>query len=250
MPADSDLLKFIEAARTQGASDVVLVGLLKGRGWPEDDIYRALGAHYEKLTGLPIPIHRAATAQAPSPLTPGLQAVNSQPSKTAAQAVPSHRRTGAAKDTFLYLLAFSTLGTWTIGVGSLMFTLIDRWITDPLSSYSVAFADSSSIASSMASLLVAFPIYMLVMRVIISDIERHPEKIDDGVRKWLTYIALFIAASVVIGDLVATLTIFLRGELTSRFVAKAVTVIVISGGVFWYYLGSLKKTPEAAHAIK
>jgi Domain of unknown function (DUF5671) len=250
MPADSDLLKFIEAARTQGASDVVLVGLLKGRGWPEDDIYRALGTHYEKLTGLPIPIHRAATAQAPSPLTPGLQAVNSQPSKTAAQAVPSHRRTGAAKDTFLYLLAFSTLGTWTIGVGSLMFTLIDRWITDPLSSYSVAFADSSSIASSMASLLVPFPIYMLVMRVIISDIERHPEKIDDGVRKWLTYIALFIAASVVIGDLVATLTIFLRGELTSRFVAKAITVIVISGGVFWYYLGSLKKTPEAAHAIK
>jgi hypothetical protein len=39
------------------------------------------------------------------------------------------------------------------------------------------------------------------------------------------------------------------GELTSRFVAKAVTVIVISGGV-WYYVGSLKKTPEAAHAIK
>ncbi len=249
MPADSDLLKFIEAARTQGASDVVLVGLLKGRGWPEDDIYRALGTHYEKLTGLPIPIHRAIV-QAPSPYAPGPQAVNSQPSKTGAQAVPSHRRTGAAKDTFLYLLAFSTLGTWTIGVGSLMFTLIDRWITDPLSSYSVAFADSSSIASSMASLLVAFPIYMLVMRVIISDIERHPEKIDDGVRKWLTYIALFIAASVVIGDLVATLTIFLRGELTSRFVAKAITVIVISGGVFWYYLGSLKKTPEAAHAIK
>jgi hypothetical protein len=84
-----------------------------------------------------------------------------------------------------------------------MFTLIDRWITDPLSSYSVPFADSSSIASSMASLLVAFPIYMLVMRVIISDVERHPEKIDDGVRKWLTYISLFIAASVVIGDLVA-----------------------------------------------
>jgi len=253
MQADSDLLKFIEAARTQGASDVVLVGLLKGRGWPEDDIYRALGTHYEKLTGLPIPIHRTASAQARSQtLSP--QAARPQYAKTASQsvpqAVPSHRRTGAAKDTFLYLLAFSTLGTWTIGVGSLMFTLIDRWITDPLSSYSVAFADSSSIASSMASLLVAFPIYMLVMRVIISDIERHPEKIDDGVRKWLTYIALFIAASVVIGDLVATLTIFLRGELTSRFVAKAVTVIVISGGVFWYYLGSLKKTPEAAHAIK
>jgi len=92
-PADSDLLKFIEAAPTQGASDVVLVGLLKGRGWPEDDIYRALGKHYEKLTGLPIPIHRAASAQAPSPYAPRPQAVNSQPSKTAAQALS--RATGA-----------------------------------------------------------------------------------------------------------------------------------------------------------
>ena len=53
MPADSDLLKFIEAARTQGASDVVLVGLLKGRGWPEDEIYRALGTRFvNRASGL------------------------------------------------------------------------------------------------------------------------------------------------------------------------------------------------------
>src|SRR4029077_2696324 len=176
MAADSDLVKFIEAARTQGASDVVLVGLLKGRGWPEEDIYRALGAHYENLTGLQIPAHRAPIPQSRPP-APG-----PQHEMNAVHSIPSHRRTGAAKDTFLYLLAFSTLGTWTIGLGSLMFTLIDRWISDPLSSYSVSYSDSYSIASSMASLLVAFPIYMFVMRVIISDVERHPEKLDDGVR--------------------------------------------------------------------
>jgi hypothetical protein len=215
MAADSDLLKFVDAARTQGASDDSLVYLLRGRGWPAEDVYRALGTHYEKTSGLHI---------------------------------PGYRRAGAAKDAFLYLLAFSTLGTWTIGLGSLMFTLIDRWISDPLSVS--AFSDSYSIASSMASLLVAFPIYLFIMHLIISEVEKHPEKLDDGVRKWLTYIALFIAAGVVIGDLVTTLTVFLRGELTARFVAKAATVIVISGGVFWYYLGSLKKTPEAAHAVK
>ena len=32
---------------------------------------------------------------------------------------------------------------------------------------------------------------------------------------------------------------FLRGELTSRFLAKAATVIVISRAVLWYYLGEL-----------
>jgi Domain of unknown function (DUF5671) len=66
------------------------------------------------------------------------------------------------------------------------------------------------------------------------------------VRKWLTYIALLIAAGVVIGDLITFLSYFLKSELTARFVLKVATVLVIAGAVFWYYLGSLKK--GAAHA--
>jgi len=37
------------------------------------------------------------------------------------------------------------------------------------------------------------------------------------------------------------LTYFLRGELTARFVAKVATVLLIAGGVLWYYFGSLRK---------
>jgi hypothetical protein len=37
----------------------------------------------------------------------------------------------------------------------------------------------------------------------------------------------------------------LQGELTARFVLKVLTVIVIAGSVFWYYLGSLRR--GAAH---
>ena len=44
-----------------------------------------------------------------------------------------------------------------------------------------------------------------------------------------------------VGDLIAFLTYFLRGELTARFVAKVATVLLIAGGVFWYYLSSLRK---------
>jgi threonine/homoserine/homoserine lactone efflux protein len=62
------------------------------------------------------------------------------------------------------------------------------------------------------------------------------------VRKWLTYIALLIAAGVVVGDLITFLTFFLRGELTARFVAKVTVVLVIAGGVYWYYVGSLQKS--------
>jgi hypothetical protein len=33
----------------------------------------------------------------------------------------------------------------------------------------------------------------------------------------------------------------LRGDLTARFVLKALVVIAIAGSIFWYYLGFLKR---------
>lgn len=212
MQADPRLLEFIEAARAQGASDETLVGMLKGRGWSEEAVFRALGARYEKLAGVAIPAPKRATA--------------------------------SAKDAFLYLLAFSTLATWTIALGSLLFTLIDRWLPDPLAPYS-NYAQYT-IASSAASILVAFPIYVIVTWLILADIRSEPEKLESGIRKWLTYLALLIASGVIIGDLVAVLTYFLRGELTDRFVCKALVVVVIAGSVFWYYLSSVKRPTAGA----
>jgi Domain of unknown function (DUF5671) len=215
MPLDPKLNEFIERALSSGASEDSLVGILTARGWPEKEVYEALAARYERLTGIEIP--------------------------------PRHGGAGtAAKDAFFYLLAFSTLAIWTIGLGSLAFTLIDQWLTDTLFSnnYSSIF-DSYTIAAAMASILVAFPIYLLVSRAILRDGRNHPEKLNSPVRKWLTYMALVIAAGVFIGDLIAALTYLLRGEITSRFMAKAAVVLVISGGVFFYYFFGLRKPEES-----
>ncbi len=89
--------------------------------------------------------------------------------------------------------------------------------------------------------MVTFPIYLLVMRFILREVRMHPDKLESSVRRWLTYIALLIAAGIVIGDLITFLTHFLEGELTSSFVLKVLTAMVIAGGVFWYYLDSLKR---------
>jgi hypothetical protein len=48
------------------------------------------------------------------------------------------------------------------------------------------------------------------------------------------------------GDLIAALALLLRGELTSRFVARSLVVLLLSGGVFSYYFGGLRKTDTAA----
>jgi hypothetical protein len=209
--SNSTINEFIDRAKAGGASEESIVGILTARGWPEKEVYEALAAHYERVAGMEIPRREGVAT--------------------------------AAKDAFFYLLIFATLATWTIGLGSLAFTLIDRWISDALFStpYSQG-SDAFSIAASLSSLLVAFPIFLLVSRSVVRDMRMHPEKLESPVRKWLTYLALVIAAGVLIGDLITALTYLLRGELTSRFLAKAIVVLVLSGGVFYYYFGGLKKS--------
>jgi hypothetical protein len=204
----SDVQEFLESARSRGATDEIIVGLLRGRGWPEEDVYRALADHFEVRNGLSIPVYK---------------------------------RSGSAKDAFLYLLSFSTLATWTIGLGSVIFSLIDQWLKDPLSPSNYYAGSYYQMADSLACIIVAFPVYLLTMRYITRELELHPEKLESSVRKWLTYLALLIAALIVVADLITFLTYFLRGELTARFVAKVATALVIAGGVFWYYIGSLAK---------
>ena len=208
MSSSKELREFIAAAKTAGASDETVIGVLRGRGWPKDDAYRALGDHYESRGGLQVPVYK---------------------------------RSGSARDAFLYLFSFCALGTWTVGLGSLMFTLIDHWIRDPLTQSYGYGTLQDQIAGSLASVIVAFPIYILVMAYILRRVEAHPDKLDSPVRKWLTYLALLIAAGVVLGDLIAFLTHFLQGELTARFMAKDAVVFVIAGGVFWYYMGAMQK---------
>ena len=208
----ASLIEFLEAARAQGASDDMLANLLERRGWSRKDIYGAFGSLYERLTGLALPARGARSAE-------------------------------SARDAFLYLLSFGTLGTWAGGLGTLFFSLIDARFPDPVAAQRYQNL-SLEISGSLASVIVAFPIYLATMRLLLRGVRAQPEKLESGVRKWLTYIALLLASATVIGDLVTFLSYFLRGELTTRFVLKVLTVLVIAGGVFWYYLLWLERPTE------
>jgi hypothetical protein len=134
------------------------------------------------------------------------------------------------------------LGTWTIALGSLAFVFINLWFPDPIAQPNPYYRSTAyNISTELASLIVAFPLYAWVLRWIGRGIEANPEKARSGVRKWLSYLALFIAAGCVIGDLITFLAYFIRGELTTRFVLKILVVVIIAGGVFWFYLTSLRE---------
>jgi hypothetical protein len=206
----AELSEFLLKTLGNGIDTPSVIGVLAANGWREKDIYRALGNHFRNTLGVDVPRRTHAGA--------------------------------AAKDAFFYLLIFSTLATWTLGLGTLAFQLIDRWLADPLfSPYGQQF-ETYEITWSLAAILVAFPLYLLLSRTVLHDQAADPEKLEAGIRKWLTYMALVIAASIFMGDLIRALAFLLRGEITSRFLAKAFVVLALSGGVFFYYFGGLRNT--------
>jgi hypothetical protein len=90
---------------------------------------------------------------------------------------------------------------------------------------------------------------MLVSRIAARDIRQDPSRREAPVRRWLTYLSMLIAASVVIGDIITFLAYLLQGEITMRFVLKVLVVFILAAGVFWYYLTSLRpERPERAFA--
>ena len=202
-----DLFQFIELSKSRGVSDEFLAALLTRRGWPDEEVYAALGSYWEQATGLSIPA-RATRGE-------------------------------SSRDAFLYLLSFSTLATWASALGSMLFRFIELWFPDPVTDVHV---DNirNQVTWQMASIAVAFPIFLLVMRIIIREAQDHPERLQSSVRKWLTYIALLLTAVAMMCDLIWFFDYFLNGELTSRFVLKALTVLLICGVIFAYYLGSLR----------
>ena len=67
MAGSQNIQEFIERAKTSGASEPALVGILTARGWPEKEVYEALAAHYERVTGMDT---RAAGARERPPKMP------------------------------------------------------------------------------------------------------------------------------------------------------------------------------------
>jgi hypothetical protein len=142
-----------------------------------------------------------------------------------------------ARDAFLCVLSFITLGFWTLALGQICYILIDRQFPDSLAYNADAFSHAA-ITTQLATLIIAFPLFLFVNRTIALEMRRRQDIADFGfgVRKWLTSVALTIAATILLGDGIWFLTTFLNGELTIRFILKAFVLLFIAGGIFTYYL--------------
>jgi hypothetical protein len=142
------------------------------------------------------------------------------------------------KDFFLWLGAMVALYVSVFSLITLYFSYIDKFFPDAL--YPWVDPYSGSIRFTMASLLVLFPAFLFLMRLIRKDITQIPEKKDLWVRRWVLFLTLFIAGVTIAIDLITLINYFLGGDLTTRFLLKVVVVLVVMSAAFWYFLSELR----------
>jgi hypothetical protein len=207
MAVQDELIEFVERALAERVPRARIAEVLLGAGWEKDQVERALARFAE--VEFPIPVPR------PRPYL-------------------------SAREAFLYLVMFATLYTSAFALGGLLFANVDHAfpdVTRPLSTQS--FRDS--VRWSIASLLVAFPIFAALSVSTQGAIARDPARRASRVRKWLTYLTLFLGAAILIGDVIGLLNAVLKGEVATRFLLKVLVVAAIAGTAFGYYLTELRR---------
>lgn len=141
------------------------------------------------------------------------------------------------RDFFIHVGAFGALYLAAIALIMLVFRMIDFAFPDALqNNYYYSDPYSGPMRFAIASLIVLVPLFLFLMRMIQKEARRNPERRDLGVRRWLTYITLFIAGFTILGDLIALLNSFLGGALVQTFLLKVLALLVIMGAGFWYFI--------------
>jgi TRAP-type C4-dicarboxylate transport system permease small subunit len=150
------------------------------------------------------------------------------------------RKQNLAKYTFLYLLSLVTLVMTAMAVGNVLFELIDKFIPDPLATYTNNF-DPTAMKMAIATLIIASPIYFFTTRVIMKSLGAGALDKDATPRRWLSYLIILISSFVMLGFLISVLFSFLDGELTLRFAFKALTALIMAGGIFGFYFYDVRR---------
>lgn len=151
-----------------------------------------------------------------------------------------NKEKNAPKFAFFYILSAVTLGFITVSSGLILFQVINKYVIDALSSYASRF-NPEPVKFGISALIISIPIFFILSRKIYISLRKGALDENSPVRKWLTYFILIVASIVMISWLVATINGFLNGELTTKFILKTITVLIISGGVFGFYLYDIER---------
>ena len=206
MALSPDLVGFVREGLQRGLSREQIEDILVRAGWPADQVRRALAGFADVES--PIPVPRPAISTLP-------------------------------REAFLHVVMFLALFVSAFNLGAVLFGLIDLALPDPAGVPPEVVREL--LRFSVSALVVASPVFAYVTRVVGRAVEAQPSARASRIRLQLTYLTLFVASCVLVGAVTALVYSFLGGELTARFVLKALTVTAIAGSAFGYYFRDLRE---------
>jgi Domain of unknown function (DUF5671) len=200
---NTGLVDFTRNALSAGVARGEVARVLREAGWQDSDIAAALDSFAEVAFPIPVP--------KPKPYV-------------------------SAWEVFIYLVLFAALYTSAYSLAAMIFDLINLAFPDPLQSQLPRSIFYDGIRWDIASLVIALPLFLFMFTLVNREIARDPNKRSSMPRKWLTYLTLFFAVICLVGDLTTLVYNVLGGEFTTRFALKVLTVALIAGGIFAYFL--------------
>jgi hypothetical protein len=169
-----NLLQFIEHARQKGMDHATIFLLLKSAGWKDQEVAAAIA------------------------------------SRDLAMPIPERAGVGTARDAFFHLLAFTALYAWLISLVYLLFTYIAFAFPDPAMPTTTRAIEAvlASVRVSLATLIVAYPLFLGTWWFLLREVGKYPDKAKSGVRRWLTSLSLFIAVVTILGNAITVVYCF------------------------------------------
>ena len=144
-----------------------------------------------------------------------------------------------AKYAFYYLLSLVALIFTALSFGMIIFSIIDRIIPDVLNSYGGNV--DGQLKFAISAIFIAAPIFYLISSLIHRGLHKGELEKDSAIRRWLTYFIILVSAMIILGVFIGVINNFLSGELTGRFIFKALTMLFISGVTFSFYFYDIKR---------
>lgn len=122
----------------------------------------------------------------------------------------------------------------------LIFNLINLLFPDSTDNVWQIESFNTSVRLGIAMTIVFFPAYLLLTRLVNTARRTTSDNSYLSLTKWLIYLSLLVGGAVLLGDFVAIILAFLEGEITVRFILKALAVLIVVGAAFYYYARDAK----------
>lgn len=200
-----DLVIFVRDGLGAGREPEELAGVMRDAGWSDGEIAQALNAWVAVDGGAPVPRPRAYVS---------------------------------AKEALIYGLLFITLGAICCYSVILWFGTVNYLLPEPDQRYGA----SSSARFGIATLVATVPVFLWMNARVQAASDADQGQRRSLVRRWFAAVTMLLAVLTLLGDLVAVVYAALNGDVTLRFVTKALVVAVMGALAFAYYRDELNAT--------